>query len=326
MKPTIRIKTHKDLNSGKSFLGGLPKLPSSIEGPFWDATPLYLDETKYAEKTGLECGTQVYWNREIEEIKLKLQDPLVPLVFLGQIYLEEIPRFGEFPNLPPSGILCFFWDLVNWPAGSRASSKGSCRVIYVEDISNLERLSFPKEMLYKLEDVGGEMVHSISCPLSFEPSWVSSRLLDAKLESFEDENHEDAENSIISSFLEEPLEDILDHFPERNESTILVKDHSAYGEPIHQLFGSPMEIQNPMEEMCQLCFHGFDSLEYDINSDPEVAFLRDGVKDWQLLLQLDCDKNLDWEWGDTGMLYFWIRKQDLEKKDFSNVWCEMQGG
>jgi uncharacterized protein YwqG len=160
MKPAIRIKTVKHKNSGKSFFGGLPKLPANYEWPFWDATPLYLDEIKYAEKTGRECGTADYWNSEIEKIKL--------------------------------------------------------------------------------------------------------------------------------------------------------------------LFGSPMEIQNPMEEMCQLCFHGFDHLEYDIDSDPEVAFLKDGVQDWQLLLQLDCDQYLDWEWGDSGMLYFWIRTQDLENRDFSNVWCEIQ--
>ncbi|MEM9093270.1 MAG: DUF1963 domain-containing protein [Cyanobacteria bacterium P01_F01_bin.53] len=33
---------------------------------------------------------------------------------------------------------------------------------------------------------------------------------------------------------------------------------------------------------------------------------------------------MNWEWGDSGRLYFWIRKQDLVKRDFSNIWCEMQ--
>ncbi|HIK14503.1 MAG TPA: DUF1963 domain-containing protein [Leptolyngbyaceae cyanobacterium M33_DOE_097] len=321
MKPTIRIKTIKDKNSSQSFFGGLPKLPRDFEWPFWDATSLYLDEIKYAEKIGRECGTEAYWGREIEKIKIKLQEPLVPLVFLGQIYLEEVPRYGGFPNLPSSGILCFFWDLVNWPAGWRASSKGSCRVIYLEDISNLQPLSFPEEMADKFRNMV-DINYSISCCLSFEPGWVSSRYLETRLEI--EEGADDSEYLMPSPFLEEHLEDTPNDFPERNELTVLVKDHSSQGEPVHLLFGSPMEIQNPMEEMCQLCFHGFDHLQCDIDADPEVAFLRDGVQDWQLLLQLDCDKHLDWEWGDAGMLYFWIRKQDLEKQDFSNVWCEMQ--
>ena len=29
-------------------------------------------------------------------------------------------------------------------------------------------------------------------------------------------------------------------------------------------------------------------------------------------------------WGDVGKLYFWIRKQDLARRDFSNVWMIMQ--
>jgi len=321
MKPTIRIKTVQDKNFSKSFFGGLPKLPRDFEWPFWDATPLYLDEIQYAEETGRKCGTEKYWNKEIEKIKIKLQEPLVPLVFLGQIYLEEVPRYGGFPNLPSSGILCFFWDLVNWPSGWRASSKGSCGVIYLEDISNLESLSFPEGTADKLRDIV-DIDHNISCCLSFEPGWVSSNYLEAVLEI--EEGADGSEYLMSSSFLEEHLEDTPNDFPQRNELTILVKDSSSQGAPVHLLFGSPMEIQNPMEEMCQLCFHGFDHLQYDIDTDPEVASLKGGVQDWQLLLQLDSDKNLDWEWGDDGMLYFWIRKQDLEKRDFSNVWCEMQ--
>lgn len=321
MKPTIRIKTAQDKKISKSFFGGLPKLPSNFKWPFWDATPLYSDEMKYAEKTGRECGTEGYWNREIEKIKISLREPSVPLAFLGQIYLEEVPRYGGFPNLPSSGILCFFWDLVNCPAGWRASSKGSCQVIYLEDTSNLELLTFPAGIADKFRDML-DIDHSVSCCLSFEPGWVSSRFLEAMLEIEEDAD--ESEYLMPSSFLEEYLDHTPNQFPERNESTVLVKDHSSHGEPMHLLFGSPMEIQNPMEELCQLCFHGFDALDHDMNSHPEVALLREGIKDWQLLLQLDYDNNLGWEWGDSGMLYFWIRKQDLEKQDFSNVWCEMQ--
>jgi uncharacterized protein YwqG len=319
MKPTIRIKTTKDKTTSKSFFGGLPKLPSNFEWPFWDATPLYLDEIKYAEKTGRECGTEEYWGKEIERIKVSLQNPLAPLMFLGQIYLEEVPRYGGFPNLPSSGILCFFWDFVNCPTGGRASSKGSCRVIYLENTSDLEVLSFPEGIADSLREIV-DIDHDISCCLSFKPGWTSSRFLEAMLEIEEDADA--SEYLMPSSFLEEPLENIPSQFPGRNKSTVLVKDQS--GEPMHLLFGSPMEIQNPMEEMCHLCFHGFDDLQYDIDSDPEVASLKDGIKDWQLLLQLDCDEDLAWEWGDGGMLYFWIRKQDLEDRDFSKVWCEMQ--
>ncbi|MGK9184076.1 DUF1963 domain-containing protein [Priestia filamentosa] len=38
-----------------------------------------------------------------------------------------------------------------------------------------------------------------------------------------------------------------------------------------------------------------------------------------LLLQIDTDTELDIMWGDSGVCNFFIRKEDLEKRDFSNV-------
>lgn len=50
-----------------------------------------------------------------------------------------------------------------------------------------------------------------------------------------------------------------------------------------------------------------------------------GAEDWQLLLQIDSDEeNLGAMWGDCGRVYFWIRQQDLQKRDFSNVWLVLQ--
>jgi uncharacterized protein YwqG len=46
--------------------------------------------------------------------------------------------------------------------------------------------------------------------------------------------------------------------------------------------------------------------------------------EWVLLLQLGSDDGLDWMWGDSGTLYFWISRQDLAKCDFSKVWQRLQ--
>jgi uncharacterized protein YwqG len=29
-------------------------------------------------------------------------------------------------------------------------------------------------------------------------------------------------------------------------------------------------------------------------------------------------------WGDCGMLYFWIRRDDLARRDFSGAWVVLQ--
>jgi uncharacterized protein YwqG len=328
MKPTIRITTQKNINLSKSFFGGLPKVPNDFDWPVWDATPSFLDDMKHEEESYRQYQTD-FWKWEIEKSRKRLVDPLIPLVFLGQIHLEEVPRYGQFPNLPPTGILYFFWDAIHYPPGWRASSKGSGRVLYVEETPTLQTQTPPEKMIKKYgEDLDG-LIDDSRCSLLFEPRWSLLEYLDTVLtmdfiadEDFYDE--EDAEPPTIESLIQESLEEIPVGFSQKSESTILIKNHSIYGEPMHMLFGSPMEVQNPMEEMCQLCFHGFDSTKYNVNRHSKVAHLKEGVKDWQLLLQLDCDRNLNWEWGDCGMLYFWIRSQDLARRDFSNVWCEMQ--
>jgi uncharacterized protein YwqG len=281
MKPAIQITTHKDTSLSKSFFGGLPKVPKNFEWPYWDSTPSRLDEIKYAEKKYLECKTD-YWKDQLEKSQKQLLEPLIPLTFLGQVHLDEVPRNVQFPNLPSSGILYFFCDCTLYPPGWRASSKGSCQVIYVEETSELQTLPFPNAMFEKFRD---------------DP-WFRDDLV----------GHQSEDSRCSLSFT-----------PQLSPST------TYFDEPKHLLFGDAMVIQEPMEEMCQLCFHGFDAYEYHMDSEvAHLAHLREGVEDWQLLLQLDCDDNLDWEWGDAGMVYFWIRSQDLEQQNFSNVWWELQ--
>jgi uncharacterized protein YwqG len=52
--------------------------------------------------------------------------------------------------------------------------------------------------------------------------------------------------------------------------------------------------------------------------------LSKGQLDWQLLFQVDSDDQAGMRWGDAGMLYYWIRKADLKKEDFSNAWLVLQ--
>ena len=58
--------------------------------------------------------------------------------------------------------------------------------------------------------------------------------------------------------------------------------------------------------------------------DPRRKALEPGADDWGLLLQLDSDETAGFMWGDVGMLYYWIRKQDLAKNRFDRVWMAQQ--
>jgi len=42
------------------------------------------------------------------------------------------------------------------------------------------------------------------------------------------------------------------------------------------------------------------------------------------LLQVDSDPSVGMQWANAGMLYFWIRRQDLAAKRFDDVWVVLQ--
>lgn len=86
------------------------------------------------------------------------------------------------------------------------------------------------------------------------------------------------------------------------------------GEPKHQMLGFPFAVQNPVFM--------------------ETAHYCDGVEDWDeaekaaddyvLLFQMDSDDDLDAMWGDMGILYFSIKKEDLEAERFDRTKMIMQ--
>ncbi|MGB0839220.1 MAG: DUF1963 domain-containing protein, partial [Chitinophagales bacterium] len=47
--------------------------------------------------------------------------------------------------------------------------------------------------------------------------------------------------------------------------------------------------------------------------------IRAELERWTLLFQVDTDKNTEFCWGDAGMLYFFIQKDELKKGKFDNI-------
>ncbi|MEJ8543905.1 DUF1963 domain-containing protein [Brevibacillus borstelensis] len=48
---------------------------------------------------------------------------------------------------------------------------------------------------------------------------------------------------------------------------------------------------------------------------------------WRLLFQVDSEEDkTGMMWEDVGRLYFWIEQEALERRDFSRVVCDVQGG
>ncbi|HEY9733058.1 MAG TPA: YwqG family protein [Drouetiella sp.] len=225
-------------------------------------------------------------------------DPLLPkhfewpvradgtrLTFLAQIDLEEIANFESIQDyFPQSGMLSFFYDTDDQPWGSSLSDKDGWKVCY-----------FPKKTALEIyPDENGANEESFSIDWIEEPSYPD---LASDEHSELPEQAQPEYERFIENCYEEP--------------------------PMHQLLGHAHLIQGDFRESIEIVESGIN-YEKIRTDEKKKKKLFDDSRRWKLLLQLDSDAELNFMWGDSGMLYFCIDERALRKHDFSNVWVELQ--
>ncbi len=218
-----------------------------------------------------------------------------PLGFLALLNLSEFAASSTNVALPSEGYLLFFYDNDDGRWGFDPADAGCARVLYL-----------PAQPLVRTQppaDISDANVFR-ACALSFTPACEMPDL-EGHVNAFPFDLRDDA---VWSAF------------------NTLRDDFESAG-PNHHIGGHPQPIQGDMKLECQLVSHGLfcgDSTGYD---DPRSAKLGAGAQDWVLLLQIDTDEDgPQWVWGDSGILYFWIRRQDARSRDFSRAWMILQCG
>jgi uncharacterized protein YwqG len=211
-----------------------------------------------------------------------------PLGFIAQIDLGAMPQIEA--ALPQSGWLGFFYDRYCEPWGYDPADRGCCHVAYFDcPRSSLQRAELP-------DDLNREHVA--------DPCAVAAT---AELTLPEELPGAEYDSPIYKAYRR-----VDEKFTEANGLT-------------HRLRGHPQLIQNPMELECQLASNGVYCGGATRYQSVEAEALAPGAADWQLLLQIDTDEDgPGWMWGDTGRIYFWIRKQDLAARRFDDVWLIFQ--
>lgn len=218
----------------------------------------------------------------------------VPMALLAQFRLQDLTPYDLDGRLPKSGILYFFYEAREQAWGFDPKHRGNWAVIYHDGaLDNLRPTQppagLPKECRFR------------PCELAFHneitvPSWDSRGVERLKLS--------EKENDIFI--------DLLDAI-RTGEGTS------------HRMFGHPDQVQGEMMLECQLASHGIYLGGSEGYADPRRAALEKGADDWQLLLQIDSDEeNLGAMWGDSGRVYFWIRQEDLKKRECGDVWLILQ--
>jgi uncharacterized protein YwqG len=214
----------------------------------------------------------------------------VPQSFIAQIYLDEVHPYDTHGALPARGMLWFFYDAKQETYGADPADRGGWSVLYSVDYSGLQRIAapaiLPSESQFK------------ACTVSFANEITLSQSPKLDVPNFDWTDDE-----------VQKYETLLSAFP-------TPEDHGAVH---HQLLGHPQTIQDDMRLECQLASHGVT----DIN-DPRAKELSKDAKEWQLLLQVDTDEDIGMQWGNTGMIYYWLKASDLKKSDFDDAWLVLQ--
>lgn len=221
-----------------------------------------------------------------------------PLSFMAQINLKDIADLDEENLLPKSGIPSFFYELETMTWGFDPKDKGSARVFYFPNESDLRIADFPDglEEYAKLPEYAIDLKQHISIP---------------EYSEFDDDIEYDCDgyNECSAKCGYEPDE---------------------WGD-YTKLFGYPDVIQNPMEEECECVTRGYrrgSPEDYAKITEEEKADIKAKADEWIMLFQMGTITDDDYKlmFGDCGHIYFWIKKTNLMNGNFDNIWLILQCG
>ena len=221
-----------------------------------------------------------------------------PLSFFCQINLAQVKPYDKDNVLPGRGMLYFFYECASSAWGFDPADNGAARVFYFENTDGFVPLDLPDalEEEYTIPEIAVEFELQKSYP-SFE----------------EFENYSD-------------LDCDWDDYDDELEKLGVDADRDAEN---HKLLGYADTIQGEMLTECERVSRGLycgDAESYENTPDEVKADIEKHAGDWTLLLQLSTVTKGDFEWmfGDCGMLYFYIRKDDLAARKFDKIHFSLQ--
>lgn len=223
-----------------------------------------------------------------------------PLSFFCQINLSDVKKLDKEGVLPEEGMLYFFYECESLRWGFEPDDKDAATVIYFESIRGFHPVELPKELSkeYVIPEIAIQFTTRKSYP--------------------------DFEEFVVHN-------DTMCDFEEYDKILKKLGVNVDEDEEVHKLLGYANIIQDEMLTECETISRGLslgDSMNYQNRSKEEEKEIQKHAGEWILLLQLSTITTNDFEWmfGDCGMLYFYIRKDDLAKRNFEKVHFSVQCG
>lgn len=214
----------------------------------------------------------------------------IPQSFIAQIRMDDVRQYDVNKVLPKDGMLWFFYDAHQETYGDSLDDRGGWQVFFREDITSLQRAKAPMSLPTKSQFQ--------ACAISFSSEITLSQYPKLEIANFDWSEGE-----------QKKYEELLASFPNQEDRT----------QAHNRLLGNPDTIQDDMRQQCQLVTHNVKDTD-----DAKASELAKTANEWQLLLQIDSDSEANMEWGNNGMIYYWMRASDLHEKHFENSWLILQ--
>ena len=221
-----------------------------------------------------------------------------PLAFLAQINLGEAAQYDRTGLLPKTGVLSFFYETVSMEWGFELKSEGYARVYYFPETEGLVPTQIPEETK---EWSVGEQALTFADAVSLLSSFAYSRRSGKEVDW-------DTYNELRAEF---------------------GYDAAAHEDNPMKMLGYADEIQGEMEPECELYSRGIDGdMHEELSEEAYAELMKTSVDRWVLLLQMGtvADEDTELMYGDCGLIYFWIRKEDLAARNFNYVRLILQCG
>jgi uncharacterized protein YwqG len=213
-----------------------------------------------------------------------------PQSFIAQIRLDDVHTYDVEGVLPEHGMLWFFYDAQQQTFGANLADKGGWSILFAERPTNLQRTAAPVTL--------PPTSQFQSCAFRFATEITLASQPQLELPHFDWTDEE-----------QKQYETLLSAFP-------TPEDHAAIH---HRLLGNPDTIQDDMRLECQLASNGLTTSR-EPNTDEQVK----AAMEWHLLFQVDSDEQAGMLWANTGMLYYWLKSNDLQAHHFDAAWLVLQ--
>lgn len=218
-----------------------------------------------------------------------------PLAFLAQFDLEKTAEFDRDNLLPKTGVLSFFYEPESQKQGFDPKDKGCARVYWFEDKSKLRPAEFPEntDERFKIPEIAIAAKSEISYQ-SYQDFLLQREKLIEDWDAFDD----------------------------------ACKSLDIEYKACSKLLGWANPLGENMTKECELVRRGYylgNDWTAHVTPQDEQEAEQWANRDWQLLLQLESMLGgYTLPLSRPGCLYFYIRKEDLARRDFNNVWLILQ--